>query len=71
MSKKVKRGRGRPPVFTGNLRRHIVALIKSSGLTGARAALEDEGTSISMPTLGTIAKSAGIELKRGRPAVAA
>lgn len=63
-----KRGRGRPVVFKGNLKRHIVSLIKANGLTGARSVLAEEGTSISMPTLGTLAKNAGVALKRGRRA---
>ena len=61
-----KRGRGRPVLFKGNLKRHIVALVKSQGLTGARNTLTNEGTSISMVTLGTIAKNAGLQLSRGR-----
>ena len=58
--------RGRPVVFKGNLKRHIVALVKKHGLTGARKVLADEKVSISMPTLGTLAKNAGVELSRGR-----
>lgn len=67
----VKRGRGRPAVFTGNVKRHIVAVIRKHGLTGGRVVLADEGTNISLPTLGKFAAEAGIELHRGRPSKAA
>lgn len=66
----VKRGRGRPAVFTGNVKRHIVSVIRQHGLTGGRALLAQEGTSISLPTLGKFAAEAGIELHRGRPKAA-
>lgn len=66
----VKRGRGRPAVFTGNVKRHIVAVIRKHGLTGGRVVLAEEGTSISLPTLGKFAAEAGIELHRGRPKAA-
>jgi transposase len=69
MAKKSKRGRGRPPVFTGNQKRHIVAVVRKNGLTGAQRILADEGVSITLPTLGKFAKEAGIELSRGRPKV--
>lgn len=58
--------RGRPVMFKGNLKSHIIALVKKHGLTGARKVLADEKVSVSMPTLGTLAKDAGVELKRGR-----
>ena len=64
---KGKRGRGRPPVFTGNTLRHIVSVIRKHGLTGGRVVLAEEGTKISLPTLGKFAAEAGIELHRGRP----
>lgn len=66
----VKRGRGRPAVFTGNVKRHIVSVIRKHGLTGGRVVLADEGTNISLPTLGKFAAEAGIELHRGRPKAA-
>jgi len=66
----VKRGRGRPAVFTGNTKRHIVSVIRKHGLTGGRVVLAEEGTSISLPTLGKFAAEAGIELHRGRPKAA-
>jgi outer membrane biosynthesis protein TonB len=66
----VKRGRGRPAVFTGNVKKHIVAVIRKHGLTGGRVVLAEEGTSISLPTLGKFAAEAGIELHRGRPKAA-
>jgi len=71
MSSRKKRGRGRPPVFTGNQKRHIVAVVRKHGLTGAKQALAEEGVSITLPTLGKFAKEAGIELQRGRPKKAA
>lgn len=77
-----KRGRGRPPVYTGSLKTSIVAVIRKNGLTKAREILATEGVvakkgkpklkvKISMPTLGKLAKEAGIELFRGRPKVKA
>ena len=66
----VKRGRGRPAVFTGHVKRHIVSVIRKHGLTGGRVVLADEGTNISLPTLGKFAAEAGIELHRGRPKAA-
>lgn len=69
MSKEVRRGR--PVVFKGNLKRQVVSAIRKNGLTGGRTVLAEKGVSVSMPTLGKLAKEAGIELKRGRPAVAA
>ena len=84
MSKKnAKRGPGRPSVYTGNVKKHIVGLIRKYGATGARNILNAEaGTEdyalrnsnlipdalgISLPTLGKFAKEAGVELHRGRP----
>lgn len=67
-AKVAKKGPGRPAVFTGNVKKHIVTLIRKHGLTGARAELKKEKVSISMPTLGKFAAEAGIELRRGRPA---
>jgi hypothetical protein len=77
-------GRGRPPVYTGKVKRHIVTLIRHYGLTGARTILNAERSDtrrtlrnlnvvpkalgISMPTLGKFAQEAGIALERGRPA---
>ena len=79
--------RGRPPVYTGNVKRHIVGLIRKHGLTGARCRLNASPKSklakdrslklvpkplgISMPTLGKLAEAANITLYRGRPSVAA
>jgi len=39
------RGRGRPAVYTGNVKSHIVSLIRHHGLTGARAILNASGRS--------------------------
>lgn len=84
MSKSVKRGRGRPAVYKGNVVSHIVGLVRSHGATNARRILNAEVGSedaalrsaktvpaplgISMPTILKMAKAAGVELKRGRPA---
>jgi len=67
----VKRGRGRPIVFKGNEKRHIVSVIRKHGLTKGREILAGEKVSISLPTLGKFAAEAGIELHRGRPSKAA
>lgn len=67
----VKRGRGRPIVFKGNEKKHIVSVIRKHGLTKGRAKLAEEQINISLPTLGKFAAEAGIELHRGRPAKAA
>lgn len=67
----VKRGRGRPVVFKGNEKRHIVSVIRKHGLTAGRQVLAKEKISISLPTLGKFAAEAGIELHRGRPSKAA
>jgi transposase len=66
-----KRGRGRPVVFKGHEKRHILAVIRKHGLTNGRAVLAKEKVSISLPTLGKFAAEAGIELSRGRPSMAA
>lgn len=39
----VKRGRGRPRKYTGELEQHIVALIAAVGLTNARKLLTNTG----------------------------
>lgn len=83
MSKATKRdGRGRPQIFKGNLAKAIVKSIRSIGLTKTRQVFEEKGLpvvekvgekakvikmKVSMPTLGVLAKRAGVELKRGRP----
>jgi hypothetical protein len=64
----VKVGRGRPIVFKGKEKRHIVSVIRKHGLTKGREVLAGEKISISLPTLGKFAAEAGIELHRGRPA---
>lgn len=77
-----KRGRGRPARFTGNRLRHVESLLRQHGPTRARqiigarkgtkaAKLRSEtlfpkGETVSMPTLGKIATTAGIEFQRGR-----
>lgn len=81
-----RKGAGRPARFEGVELRAVVTLIKHHGLTDSRAILAADGrsklsklrdltvfpkpVSVSMPTLGTIASEAGIELHRGRKAAA-
>jgi hypothetical protein len=82
MSDKKKRGRGRPVVFKGNVKKHIVGLLRKHGATKTRAilsavdgelaSLRSEKTvpqplSISMPTLIKYASQAGVKMQRGRP----
>lgn len=67
MKKVINRGPGRPPVFVGKVRRSVVSQIRKLGLTHAQTALAERGIEISMPTLGKIAASENIKLKRGRP----
>lgn len=77
-------GAGRPARFEGAELKEVVNLITSHGLTDTRAILAANGrsklskqrdlkvfpkpVSVSMPTLGTIASEAGIQLFRGRKA---
>ena len=72
--------RGRPPIYVGPLAKAIQKVIKEHGLTYGREHLRKEGVKIgdkvqkvkiSLPTLGKLAKAAGIELQRGRPKVEA
>ena len=60
--------RGRPVVFKGNEKRHILSVIRKHGLTKGQEVLAEEKISISLPTMGKFASEAGIELSRGRPA---
>lgn len=78
---------GRPPKYTGNLKRHIVGLIRQHNASNAMAILNASPRSalakqrnkslvpqplgISMPTLLGYAKQAKVALKVGRPAKAA
>lgn len=39
MSTKNSKRRGRPPVYTGNVKKHIVGLVRKHGLTGAMGIL--------------------------------
>ena len=75
---------GRPSVYVGAVKRHIQALIRKYGLTGARNRLNAKARTalakqrsltlvpkplgISMPTLSGFAREAKITLHRGRPA---
>lgn len=64
-----KRGRGRPPVYKGNDKKHIIGLIRRHGLTGAQRVLAEEQKAVpTMPMLVLWAKQSGIKVKRGRPA---
>lgn len=75
-----KRGRGRPVVFTPAKARKLVSLVRKHGLSGTIEFLKTnpvqfkkdgaaETVTISMPTLGKLAKNAGLKLERGRPPV--
>ena len=59
--------RGRPVVFKGNEKKHILSVIRKHGLTKGQEVLASEKISISLPTMGKFASEAGIELSRGRP----
>ena len=99
-----KKGRGRPPLYTGQRLKHIETLVKRHGASGTMAILQadnrpevyetdpgkdylaeqtelialrsvhlfpvDGACKITMPTILTIAKNAGITLQRGRRAAA-
>ena len=66
---KAKRGRGRPPVYKGNDKKHILSLIRKHGLTGAQRVLAEEKRRVpTLPMLVQWAKDASIKVKRGRPA---
>jgi hypothetical protein len=74
---------GRPPLYFGEVKAHIADLIKQHNASHARLILNARPDSnrgklrnlkliprplgISMPTLLTIAESAGVKLQRGRP----
>lgn len=76
------RGPGRPPIYTGKFAENIVKVLKQYGLKGGRRVLETEGVQVkpgtpkqkvkvSLPTLGKLAKNAGVTFKLGRPPLAA
>lgn len=79
MSKKVKRGRGRPVEFKGFLAKQLVSVVKKHGLTKGHELIhttdciqkgpgQPKGTySVSIPTLAKLATEAGVTFKRGRP----
>lgn len=83
----MSRGPGRPVVYKGNVARHIAGLVSKHNASHARAILNASPRSplrssrnvklvpkalgISLPTVIKIAKAAGVELHRGRPAKAA
>ena len=82
-----KRGVGRPAVYKGNVRKHIVSLTVRHNASTAQDILNASPRSaqgrlrnltlvpkalgISLPTILKFAKAAGVELHRGRPAKAA
>jgi hypothetical protein len=69
-----KRPVGRPVLFKGNLKKHVVGVARRFGnLTHARLALlaEKPPVNISMPTLRKYTREAGVEVPMGRPAKAA
>jgi hypothetical protein len=43
MATKQKRGRGRPVVYFGAVKNHIVYVIRKHGLSGAAKVLKEEG----------------------------
>ena len=79
--------RGRPVVYKGNVRKHIVGLVRQHNASGAQAILNagprtalaqernltlvPKALGISLPTILKFAKAAGVELHRGRPSKAA
>ena len=66
MATKQKQKRGRPVVYFGNVKKHIVSVIRKYGLSGAVKVLKKEGKDTpSLRTLGKFAKEAGIVLQRG------
>ena len=66
-----KKQRGRPVVFKGREKQHILSVIRKHGLTNGREVLRKEKIKISLPTMGKFAAEADIELPRGRPSLAA
>lgn len=70
MAKKQKRGRGRPAKYTGNEFKHIFALVRKLGLTGAQEALRAEGVDEKrVPSIVYLSKKAAelkITVARGR-----
>ena len=80
MSKSNVRGRGRPVVYSGYFAKNLVKLVEKHGLTGAVKVASEDGVvkqvgkpkqrvSVSQLTLSKLAKSAGLTLRRGRPAL--
>jgi hypothetical protein len=69
---KSKRGPGRPIVFKGNVKSHIIKVARDLGnLSRARESLLREDITISMPTLRKITRAAGVRVSLGRPKKAA
>jgi len=63
-----KRSRGRPPVYKGKDKKHILNLIRKCGLTGCQKVLAGEQKRVpTLPMLVRWAKQAEIAVKRGRP----
>ena len=68
MAEVVAKKRGAPLKFKAKQVKHILSVIRKSGLVKGRAILLAEGLSISLPTMGKLAKADGtIKLQRGRP----
>jgi hypothetical protein len=64
-----KRGPGRPRLYNGKDRRIIAAALKKHGYTyGLEFLRKERALPISMTVARAVAKSEGIEFKRGRPA---
>jgi hypothetical protein len=81
-----KQGRGRPVKYKGSLARGLVKLVKQYGLTGAVNHASSKGVTfqvvpgkpaktqkvdVSILTLSKLAKTAGVELQRGRRTISA
>ena len=65
---KVKRGRGRPPVYGKQDTISIVSAVKKHGnIKKATAALQERFPNISVPTVAKLAHKAGLTFHRGRP----
>lgn len=67
---KQKRSRGRPPVYKGNDKTHILSLIRKYGLTGAQRVLAEEQKRVpTLPMLVRWAKEEGIAFPGRHPSV--
>ena len=65
-----KRGRGRPPVYKGQDKIHILSLIRKHGLTGAQRVLTEEKKQVpTLPMLVRWAKEADIAFSGRHPSL--